>query len=225
MIKNKALGLTLVIYTVLFYAIWTVYGFVFAGMIDHALNDNVMIMLIRSGVIKNIVWTLPAIVLIVWFEDDMFANTKEMCRFGKKDLIGIPVMLCLEAYVFLGTFIRKHGLFINESFGLDKVIIVLFVGLTEELVFRGWLLNAFMKNADTDKKRYIAIGINAVMFLMIHFPVWITSGDFVNNITSLSFVIIIVLSLVFSYCFIKTKNIFVPIIIHSVYDLLVFMFV
>lgn len=225
MIKNKALRWTLVIYTVLFYTIWTVYGFFLVDMIDRELDDVVMSTLIRSGAIKNIIWTLPAIVLIIWFEDDMFAGIKDMFRFGKKDLIGIPVMLCVAAYALLGACIRKQGLFINESFGPDKVITVIFVGLTEEIVFRGWLLNAFLKNADTDKKRYIAIGVNAVMFLLIHFPSWIRSGDFINNITSFSFIIIIVLSVVFSYCFIKTKNIVVPMIIHSVYDLLIFMFV
>lgn len=225
MIKNKALGITLVIYTVLFYTAWSVYQFVFAEIIKREVNNEVVSMLISSGAVKNIIWTLPAVVLIVWFEDDMFAGTKDMCRFSRKDLMGIPVMLGLAAYILIGAFIRKHGLFINQSFGLDDVIIVLFVGLTEETVFRGWLLNAFLKNADTDKKRYIAVGINALMFLLIHFPIWIVSGDFVKNITSFGFVIILVLSVIFSYCFIKTKNIFVPIIIHSIYDLLIFMFV
>ncbi len=58
------------------------------------------------------------------------------------------------------------------------------------------------------------------MFLLIHFPIWYTSGFFVEYIVSGSFVQIIILSLIFSWSFIKSKSIIVPIALHTFWDLL-----
>jgi len=55
--------------------------------------------------------------------------------------------------------------------------------------------------------------LNAVMFVIIHYPIWIyrayTFGDY-----ALSSVSVFLLSILFSWAFIKTKNIFVPIALH-----------
>ncbi|MBD5525801.1 MAG: CPBP family intramembrane metalloprotease [Lachnospiraceae bacterium] len=109
----------------------------------------------------------------------------------------------------------------SQSFGIDKIIIVLFVGLTEEMVFRGWLLNVTI----CENRKWFYIIINAAMFLTIHFPIWIYSGNFIGYFTSLQFIEVMVLSAIFSTTFIKSRSIFVPIILHMYYDLLVFMFI
>ena len=114
---------------------------------------------------------------------------------------------------------------VAESFGWGKIIIVLVVGISEEMVFRGWLLNSTLKNADKEWKKWIAVGINAVMFLVIHFPVWVYDGVFFRNFQSFAFVSIIVMSGIFSWLFIKTKNILVPVGLHMLYDLLIFLFI
>ncbi|MCH5253072.1 MAG: CPBP family intramembrane metalloprotease, partial [Lachnospiraceae bacterium] len=46
--------------------------------------------------------------------------------------------------------LQKGRLEMAETFGLCDVITVLFVGLTEEMVFRGWLLNATI----TEKRKW-----------------------------------------------------------------------
>ena len=109
-------------------------------------------------------------------------------------------------------------LVINDTFGIDKIIIFLFVGVTEEFAFRGWLLNATIPRNEN-----AAIAVNAVLFLAIHFPRWISEGIFISNFANRGFVSIIALSVIFSIIFIRSKNIILPITLHMLWDLLIFM--
>lgn len=225
MIKNKKLTVTLVIYCILFYGVWTLTELVLKDPVFalSGKNDTVFALL-RDGVWKNLVWTLPALLLIRHFSGDMLVGFRDMWRFKKKDIIILSALMALcAAYVICSLLFSRHGLAISPSFGWDDIIVVLFVGLAEELVFRGWLLNSMEKHADTEAKKYLVLLLNAVMFLLIHFPIWISSGELVSNMTHLGFLPIMVLSALFGMSFLKTGNILVPVIVHSFYDLLVFM--
>ena len=131
----------------------------------------------------------------------------------------LPVIAVFSVFILINSYRTNGKIAINESFGVHSIIIVLFVGVTEETVFRGWLLNSTY----TEKNQYLSIGINAVMFLLIHFPIWSVKGVLLANIVSGGFIQIILLSVIFSYSFIKTKNLLVPIILHMYWDLLAFM--
>ena len=224
MIKNKRLISALVIYCILFYTAWSLVGVILRNYIAVWADNEVVIQLIRTGIIKNLVWTLPAFLLVRYFEKDMYVGLKEM--FTTKVKIWDILPICIACMIYaLANVIKKWDWSIAESFGWGKIIIVLFVGITEEMVFRGWLLNSTLKNADKEWKQWVAIGINAVMFLMIHFPIWIYEGVFIRNFQSFGFIDIILLSGIFSWLFVKTKNILVPVALHMIYDLLVMMFI
>lgn len=224
MIKNKKLVITLFVYYVLFYTIWSLFGMVFNQMTAATENDVIFIQLIRSGIIKNLVWTLPALVLVKHFETDMYVGLKEMFTNKIKWLQVLPIFLLCIVCVVISAW-KRSGLSIVDTFGWSQIIIVLFVGITEESVFRGWLLNSTLKKADKEWKQWVAIGVNALLFLMIHFPIWIYDGVFITNFQTFAFIDIILLSIVFSWLFMTTKNILVPISLHMLYDLLVFMLI
>ncbi len=225
MVKNRKLALTLVIYYILFYGAWAGVGLLIQNhLLSFTGNNEVLIQLFRSGLLKSLIWTVPALLLTKHFEKDMYVGLKEMFTSRINFLQILPIFVICIVYVLVVPF-KKGNWDIADSFGLSKIIIVLFVGITEESVFRGWLLNSTLKNADTELKQWLAIGINAVLFLTIHFPIWIYDGVFLANFQSFAFISIIVLSGMFSWLFIKTKNILVPIALHMLYDLLVFMFI
>jgi hypothetical protein len=225
MVKNKKLLFTLVIYFILFYTAWAGFGWLIANhFFDWTGNNEIVIQIIRAGIVKNLVWTLPAFILIKHFEKDCYIGLKEMFTTKVKILDVLPVLALCIIYTLAGVF-RTGDWSIVESFGWSKIIIVLTVGITEEMVFRGWLLNVAVKNADKEWKQWVAIFINAVLFLTIHFPIWLYDGVFVRNFQSFAFTSIIILSCMFSWLFIKTKNILAPIVLHMLYDLLVFMFI
>jgi len=215
--KNKIL----LVYTILFFAVWTAFELTVKSTLDNAVKNAVLRAFVKSAMIKNLVWTLPAILLIRHFQSDLCITLKEMFSTKVNWLKYAPVFLAFTLYVLAGSVLHHGRPGIVPGFGPEKVIIVLFVGLTEEMVFRGWLLNfTFSENS-----RWPCILVNAMMFLAIHFPKWIASGTFLGAFTSLQFLEVAALSTVFSLTFMGSKNILVPISLHMYYDLLVFMFI
>ena len=79
-----------------------------------------------------------------------------------------------------------------------------------------------MNTALKDRKPGIVYIGNAVMFLLIHFPIWLREGVFMTYMTSPAFFLLIVLSLIFSRTFAKSRSILVPVILHAYRDLLCF---
>ena len=227
MTKSKKLPVILIIYTVCLFAVWAVYTLAVKPLICDALGEETFISsILRSGVIKNLVWTVPAAILVSKYRESCLVSLKDMLTKDSKAwqlwLIAFPIFI---VYVIVSA-LRTHGsIGIVDTFGVDDIVTVIFVGLTEEMVFRGWLLNATVKAEDTPNKQYIAIALNALAFLCIHFPIWISRGQFISSFTSFGFVSILALSVVFSLAFVKTKNLVIPIALHMFWDLLVFMFI
>lgn len=210
----------LLIYIVLFYAAWAVYELLCRKYLDSAINNDLIVELCEN-VIKNLVWTLPAVLLIHKYSSEVLVKLKEMFTAKVNWLKYLPFFAFFTVYILVNAYSQYGEIKIQRDFGIASVIMVLFVGLEEEMVFRGWLLNA---TVNEDKKwRYIIL--NALMFLMIHFPIWIRNGIFVSSFTHFGFIIILLLSVIFSTEFLRSKNILVPIAMHMYWDLLASMFV
>jgi len=217
MINKKKISI-LIIYLVAFFGLWTVFEFVGKDFIDSIIENKAANQFIKSGIIKNLVWTLPAVMLVRYFKDDVYVSLKEMFNIKINWLKYIPIFIAFTVYIFISKFIENGELAINSDFGIENIIIVLFVGLTEEMVFRGLLLNITVH----ENKKWIYILINALLFLVIHFPRWICDGMFISAFTSLGFISVLILSVIFSLTFIKSRNILVPITLHMYWDLLIF---
>ena len=214
--KSKEKTCTLIVYVIIFYAVWSVWEFVFKPMIDDSMDNQYIAQLIKSGVIKNLVWTVPAILLVRHFSSEVHIGLKEMFSPKTNWLGALPYFAVFTVIILGNSFIIHKTIAISDKCEPHVLLGYLFVGLTEEMVFRGWLLNATYR----EDKKWLAIGVNSVMFLMIHFPRWIHEGIFVNNILSLGFVFVIALSFVFSYTFLKNRNILIPIALHMYWDIL-----
>lgn len=99
---------------------------------------------------------------------------------------------------------------INFNIGL-LWISVIFVGIFEEIPFRGFLLQQLRKYMSF----WSANIITSIVFVIFHFPTWIISHV---NIVSAS-IPILMGSLAFGYLFEEYKSLWSPIICHSVFDL------
>ncbi len=207
----------LLLYSIFLYGTWSLVHFFIEPFIKSKVND-VVSELFMSGLLKNLIWTLPAVILICKYNDSLYVGLKKMFTPNKDCIKYLWVFPATVAYIILGKVVKGGDFSIVDTFGMAKIIVVLFVGITEEIVFRGWLLNSTLHIGENK-----ALAINAAMFLAIHFPTWIVSGVFVRNIVSFGFVSIIALSVIFGLLFIRTKNILIPIVLHMVWDLLLFM--
>lgn len=208
------------LYFMVFACLWAMRELIWGPLLEQMFSEweNVFI-----GIgLKVLIWVVPSILLVRYFEQDMWLTLNEM--------VFSPVKWRKYCMVFAGFclyyIIAAYGLFdqiaIHAGFKIEVFVgVILFVGVTEEAVFRGWLLNATLKKLPCCS----AILINAVMFLSIHMPIWYYSNMFAVPIQLLrNSMTVFVLSLIFSWAFIRSKNIFVPILLHTSWDFLYLLF-
>ncbi len=222
----------LAVYLLLLFAAWTAYHLLVAPQTEKIPNE-LLSSLLNDGVLKNLIWTLPAVLLIRKYGGLLAVKPGELFTWNRECVKYLALFPIFAAYILLGLFVHKQSL--QLSLTAEEIVTVIFVGITEELVFRGWLLNAMAgklePHGETPENEdeipwaeYGVIALNAVIFLLIHFPRWISEGVFVTNMAQLGFVSIMMLSAVFSVVFLKTKNIVLPILLHMFWDLLIFLF-
>lgn len=207
--------LALVIYSVLFYGFWALWELLLSPAMNNAVQDALTAELL-SSLIKTLVWTVPALLLIKRFAPEMQVGLKQMFT-EKVPLKAILLWTLLFAAFSGGTLVQGilHGtLHINPEFWAPASVYLFIVGITEETVFRGWLLGATAK----DEEDWKPIALNAVMFLCIHFPIWIQKGMFVAAFTGFGFVSILLFSVLIGICFLKHKNLLLPVFLHMLYD-------
>ena len=201
------------IYLIIFFAVWSTRELViqpiFLTPLDALASE------IIGEIIKIAVWTLPAILLIRYYQDDMWISLKEMFTTKPKWFKEAPILLIVFVPI-LSAFLRHGEIAVHPDFVPVRLIgSVILVGITEEIVFRGFLLNALLKKM----KLWYAIALNEVLFVLIHFPIWIYQGHEVT-VFLISSVAIFFIGAFFSYSFVKTKNIFVPIILHMLWNVI-----
>ena len=216
--KNKAL----ILYSIAFYTIWTLFEFLVKPVIDDIFHGEISSQIVKTVIIKNLVWVLPAALLVHHYRDDVCIGLKEMFTSKVKWLRYLPVFLLFVLYPLVTAYLHKGSLTLNSDFGAKEIIMYSFVGITEEMVFRGWLLNAMVGKERTNQWR--AILLNSLMFVAIHIPTWTIHGQLTAAFLHFGFVQIIILSIIFSVTFLKSRNILVPVALHMIFDFLHDMF-
>ncbi len=210
--KSK-LRTALIIYAMILYGLWS--------LLELCLKTQIGIDEFTKEVyIKLVLWLLPAMVIYFRFSENMFIKKEEMYLLRKNCWIVVPIMLLFTIYIFISEYLTNGDMMISESFGITTVVEVLSIAIGEEMVFRGLFLNAILN----DKKKYLAVFINSLLFLAIHFPAWIQGDIFISSFTSGGFITVLLVSCIFSFVFIKTKSIWTAIFLHFWWDLLLFMF-
>ena len=210
--KSK-LRTALIIYAMILYGLWS--------LLELCLKTQIGIDEFTKEVyIKLVLWLLPAMVIYFRFSENMFIKKEEMYLLRKNCWIVVPIMLLFTIYIFISEYLTNSKITISESFGINTVVEVLSIAIGEEMVFRGLFLNAILN----DKKKYLAVFINSLLFLAIHFPAWIQGDIFISVFTSGGFITVLLVSCIFSFVFIKTKSIWTAIFLHFWWDLLLFMF-
>ena len=176
---------------------------------------------ITSAVIKIAIWVTPVIFLVKVMEKHNPLSYLGLRYNFKKGLKWV----CWVSLVFIAYFVILNFIVLKSNIdfqmGLHEWLnIVLLVGITEEIVFRGFLLRKLMDSY----KFWIANTITALLFVSIHFPIWFYKDLFefsylLNGITT-TFVLGIILGFIYK----KSNSLWSVIIVHSLYNLLVSLF-
>lgn len=104
---------------------------------------------------------------------------------------------------------------LNLNVGLHTWLnVILLVGRTEEIVFRGYLLNKFSEIL----KFWKANIVTSMLFVFIHFPIWFRTGLFADFYVIGTITTILFVSIIFGFIYKKTGSLWSVIILHSVYN-------
>lgn len=195
--------------------VWSIRELVIRPRFD--VDFNVWQDAVISTIIKVLVWTLPAFFYVRHYEECLYVPLKKMFSMKIKWLPYLGIIASFFLYHLTGAFITYGKIGINEHFHLSSLPgVVLFVGITEEFAFRGWLLNSTFR----EEKKWQSILLNALLFVGIHFPIWLHRGLFYEpNLLLQDVLVVFILSVIFSWSFIKSKNILVPMLIHMCWNL------
>jgi len=216
--KRKLSTFHIVVYLIIFFTVWSIRELIIRPIWLNQFDGLTWYILESS--MKLLIWTAPAILLINYFQDNMWVSLKEMFTNKPRWFKSAPILLLV--FYPLGSALFVHGeIAVRPDFvPLSLIQAVVFAGITEDIVFRGFLLNAMLKRM----KAWQAVAIDAVLFALIHYPIWIYWGfDFATILVSS--ITVLPISVLFAFSFIKTKNILVPIILHMLWNLLTVLFV
>lgn len=209
---NKNLVLSLLYFTYLF-LIWSFYrmNFKFSDAAEEVF-------------IKPFIWLFPFLYIIPR------AKIK-ISQFGitfKNLFPAIYLSLALGVgFAFLGLIgnLAKYGGFhfeanIGPLFMGSSILISFATAITEELVFRGYILVSLMSKY----KESISILLTTVLWTLIHAPI----SYFVWNINGLQLAVYLGLTFIYgigaSVLFVRTKNIAAPIFLHVLWEWPVILF-
>jgi membrane protease YdiL (CAAX protease family) len=151
----------MVIYLIAFFSLWALAELVIFERINIFVENEILSCFIEDAIIKMLVWTLPAAIMIHYFKDAVYITLKEMFLSKVNWFQYLPVFIFFTLYILSGAILQNGNLVVSSEFGFDDVVGLLFVGITEELVFRGWLLNLTVNEG----KKWLPISINAIMAL------------------------------------------------------------
>lgn len=170
---------------------------------------------------SRIVWVVPAIILLQVYKKDipttlkkLFSNKPSMRPF----LIALAVIIL---YHFCAMFYTHGGFWINPEFDMSKhLIMFISVAFVEEMVYRGWGLNAFSKYLSERKANLIS----TLFFVLLHLPAYFIklyfNGTFPVVAVATQCAFVFVLGLLFGYLYRKGKSLWSPMIVHFLADFL-----
>ena len=219
-IKPKKKRMNIVLYTILMLAIFLVvteviiYGYGADFMLDAVTNYPQGTLVIGEAILASMV----LIVMLLFKNAYVFTQKKEPIKvglfYGRFYIIGIIFFSVIFGMGLIGS-VSIKSLF-NVFVG------ALLVGVCEEFLCRGWLLNEFLERyGDTKKGVWYSIIISGIIFGLIHLGNFFVGQDLVSTITQIlnASVVGIVLGLIYY----KTKNIWSVIVLHGLWDFSLFL--
>lgn len=147
----------------------------------------------------NIIWVLPVLLLVLAFMpvNEIFVKMNENMQLPQS-LGGVQSWMkeMEESTAALTKFLTEFSTF--QQFIIAFIVIAVFAGVGEELIFRGILQNLFIKKFNNI---HTGIWLSAIIFSTIHFQFY-------------GFIPRMLLGAVFGYLYVWTGNLWVPIIAH-----------
>ncbi|HYE84659.1 MAG TPA: type II CAAX endopeptidase family protein [Clostridia bacterium] len=214
--KQKGIGV-LQLYILVFFLVWTIYEFNFS---TYDYSNNIALYIMVRNSIKYIVWTIPVFVFLKYvYKVNPISYLKLNDNVIRGIIWGIVIGFLIVIYHIIRNYLMGGSKF---DFSIDIytwIHRIILIGLTEEVVFRGFILQKLQEGIEF---KY-ANAISSVLFVLIHFPKWYMSG--ILSIEKTTYFIlytafVLGFGLLQGYVLKRTKSLWACMIIHSFNNLI-----
>ncbi|MFJ7183958.1 CPBP family intramembrane glutamic endopeptidase [Lysinibacillus xylanilyticus] len=210
-VKNNDIK-TMIGFLLIFYFVWTIKEL---WLIDYIYSFGNNISSLLEALVKGLIWIVPTWLYIKYY---LHTNPFEYLRVNVNVKIGlfwgVVLSLLIGLYFAFETYIINQQSF-QFSLSIDDYLNgFLMAGIAEEIVFRGLILQEINKKMAFWKANIIT----ALLFLVIHYPVWIYNEIFFHFGTH---VYIFILGILFGFVYKKTGSLWSVIIFHALHNFFV----
>lgn len=177
---------------------------------------------------KPVVFILPVLYYIRRYEKENFFTALSIrLRLRLQDLllvVSIGGIFAISAV--MANFLKFHRVvFFQNTLTLQTlvyiVITALVTGISEEILSRGFVLKRLYAES---KNIYTASFFASILFFFLHVPILFTNVKLSGNLLLMFMAMDLILSLVNSFVFLERKNLVLPILIHTFYNLSIILF-
>ncbi|MFJ7913962.1 MULTISPECIES: lysostaphin resistance A-like protein [unclassified Lysinibacillus] len=210
-VKNNDVK-TMTGFLLIFYLAWSIKEL---WLIEYIYSFGEIISPLIEALVKGLVWIVPTWLYIKYYLiTNPFDYLKMNINVKKGFFWGIFLSLLVGLYFAIETYIIKQQSF-QFSLSIDDYLnVFLMAGIAEEIVFRGFILQEINKKMAF----WEANVITALLFLVIHFPVWIYNDIFFHFGTH---AYVFILGLLFGFVYKKTGSLWSVIILHALHNFFV----
>lgn len=178
------------------------------------------------GYLSRITWSIPFIILVVKKSGCVRVPAKELFAFKVHWPSFLLAFTATTGYIITGMLVNHGMIWLNPQILLmQELSKFLVVGFAEEMVYRGWGMNAFSTYMSLNRANLSA----SFYFVALHFPAyfihWYLDGTFALSTMLTQAVYVFILSLVFGWVLKKSQSIWPPILIHFWSDFASVMFI
>ncbi|MEB2299009.1 CPBP family intramembrane metalloprotease [Lysinibacillus xylanilyticus] len=203
---------TMIGFILIFYFVWTIKEL---WLIDYIYSYGEIISPLIEALVKGVVWIFPTWLYIKYYlHNDPLDYLKMNVNVIKGLFWGVMLSLLVAFYFTFQTYITNQQSF-QFSLSLDDYLNgFIMAGIAEEIVFRGFILQELDKRLAFWKANIIT----AVLFLVVHYPIWIYN-DIIFQFVSHLYVFL--LGLLFGFVFKKSGSLWAVILLHAVHNFFV----
>lgn len=165
----------------------------------------------------EIIWAGFVLLLLLLYKNRyIFTEKRETFKNGFKYVVPEVIMSCIFLLISIVS-ISTSSMSINIFSIINLLILCIFIGIVEEFLCRGWLLNEFLERFSKNKKEILlSIIFSSLVFGLIHF---FNIGESQNFIHTFVQVLNATASgIFFALVYYKTKNIWLVVFSHAFWD-------
>ena len=202
-------------FLLIFYLAWTIKEL---WLIDYIYSFGEIISPLLEALVKGFVWIVPTWLYIKYY---LHTNPFDYLRVNvnvKRGLFwGVVLSLLVGLYFAFETYIINQQSF-QFSLSIDDYLNgFLMAGLAEEIVFRGLILQEINKKMAFWKANIVT----ALLFLVIHYPIWIYNAGFYDFFIAGTHIYVFALGLLFGFVYKKTGSLWSVVLLHALHNFFV----